>query len=102
MGGFGDFSSICNEASIPLCSVVGANSTGIEPACYARSIEWANTIIFQAATSFVHIAALTMTVIMILHVRGKFTAVGMSPIRRPPDLECALYRGDMADFSSGL
>jgi hypothetical protein len=36
----------------------------------------ANTIIFQGAASFMHIAALIMTVIMILHVRSKFTAVG--------------------------
>ena len=48
------------------------------PTCYARSIEVANTIIFEAATDFVHIVALGMTVIMILHIRSKFTAVGMS------------------------
>ncbi len=51
-------------------------STGIEADCYARNIELANTIIFQGAASFAHIGALIMTVIMILHVRSKFTAVG--------------------------
>jgi hypothetical protein len=50
---------------------------GIEPDCYARNIELANTIIFQAAASAMHIVALVMTVTMVLHVRGKFTAVGM-------------------------
>jgi Chitin synthase export chaperone len=56
-----------------------AGSHGTEAECYSRSIELANTIIFQGATSFMHIAALIMTVIMILHVRSKFTAVGTFP-----------------------
>ena len=80
--GFGDFNSICEQASVPLCSVIGSysqvsGSFGIEALCYARNIELANTIIFQGAASFCHIAALTMTTIMIIHVRSKFTAVGM-------------------------
>lgn len=79
---FGDFNTICEQAAVPLCSVVGAishiqGSHGIEADCYARNIELANTIIFQGAASFMHIVALIMTVIMILHVRSKFTAVGM-------------------------
>ena len=69
MGGFGDFTDICGIAPVPLCGA-------IEPDCYARNIELANTIIFSAAASAMHIVALVMTVIMILHVRGKFTAVG--------------------------
>lgn len=81
--GFGDFDSICEKAPLPLCSLVGPPSsisglTGIIPNCYARNIELANTIIFEGAASFVHIIALGMTVIMILHIRSKFTAVGMS------------------------
>jgi hypothetical protein len=81
--GFGDFTSICDQAMVPLCSVVGPlsaipGSKGIEADCYARNIELANTIIFQGAASFMHIIALIMTVIMILHVRSKFTAVGRS------------------------
>lgn len=73
---FGDFTSICNQAPIPLCTVIGPGGLGIESSCYARNIELANTIIFQAAASVVHIATLIMTVVMILHVRSKFTAVG--------------------------
>jgi hypothetical protein len=78
---FGDFTWFCEQAVIPLCSVVGAIQTiefgvGIEANCYARNIELANTIIFQGAASFMHIIALIMTVVMILHVRSKFTAVG--------------------------
>ncbi|CAG8973428.1 hypothetical protein HYALB_00006454 [Hymenoscyphus albidus] len=83
--GFGDFDSICRKAQIPLCAVVGHYSTvtdsyGIEADCFARNIELANTIIFQGAASFMHIVALIMTVIMILHVRSKFTAVGRKEI----------------------
>lgn len=77
---FGDFTSICNEAPIPLCSVVGPGGQGIEPECYSRNIELANTIIFEAAASVVHIATLIMTVVMVLHVRSKFTAVGRKEI----------------------
>ena len=81
MGGYGDFTTFCQTAPLPLCASVGAitsvsNGVGIEPDCYARNIELANTIIFQGATSTMHIIALLMTVVMILHVRGKFTAVG--------------------------
>jgi hypothetical protein len=57
-----------------------SGSHGIEADCYARNIELANTIIFQGAASFMHIIALIMTVIMILHVRSKFTAVGRKEI----------------------
>ncbi|KAE8352315.1 chitin synthase export chaperone [Aspergillus coremiiformis] len=83
--GFGDFDTICQKAALPLCSLVGpassiSGATGIIPNCYARNIELANTIIFEGAASFVHIIALGMTVIMILHVRSKFTAVGRKEI----------------------
>ena len=80
--GFGDFSTICRKNAFPLCSVVGPanginHKPGIQASCYARSVEFANTIIFEAATDFMHILALGMAAIMVLHVRSKFTAVGM-------------------------
>lgn len=79
--GFGDFTEICQNTALPLCAIVGKTSplTGThftQPQCYSRSIELANTIIFQGAAGFAHIVALIMTVIMIIHVRSKFTAVG--------------------------
>jgi hypothetical protein len=80
--GFGDFDEICRKAAVPLCALVGPGSpigglkTGIQPDCYSRSIELANTIIFQGATDAMHIVALIMTAIMVIHVRSKFTAVG--------------------------
>lgn len=82
---FGDFTSICEKTPLPLCPLVGPTSpiTGshfTQADCYARSIELANTIIFEGAAGFAHILALIMTVIMILHVRSKFTAVGRKEI----------------------
>lgn len=79
--GFGDFETICRKSALPLCSIVGPPSSitgtvGIQANCYARSVELANTIIFEAANDFMHILALCMTAIMVLHVRSKFTAVG--------------------------
>ncbi|KAK4980877.1 Chitin synthase, class 7 [Elasticomyces elasticus] len=82
---FGDFTPICEKSPLPLCSLVGTASritgrTGIPAGCYSRTIELANTIIFQGAAGFAHIIALIMTVVMILHVRSKFTAVGRKEI----------------------
>jgi len=79
--GFGSFEELCLKAALPLCSLVGPPSsitgtTGIPTQCYSRSVELANTIIFQGAAAFAHIIALIMTTIMIIHVRSKFTAVG--------------------------
>ena len=84
-GGFGDFTPICENAPLPLCANVGprlpaTNRVGIEPDCFARNIALANTIIFEGAASTMHIVALIMTIVMILHVRGKFTAVGRREI----------------------
>ncbi|RBQ95541.1 hypothetical protein VDGD_09595 [Verticillium dahliae] len=85
MSGFGDFSDICRNTPLPLCGSIGPSTevrggVGIEPDCYARNIELANTIIFEGAASAMHIVALVMTVIMILHIRGKFTAVGRKEV----------------------
>lgn len=85
--GFGDFTPLCSSSALPLCFLLGPPTTLTSlgnplllPTCSARSIELANTIIFQAATDFAHLAALFMTAIMIFHVRSKFTAVGRKEI----------------------
>jgi len=85
--GFGSFDAVCAQSPLPLCNLLGPPTTItilhnplLITGCSARSIEFANTIIFQAATDFAHIAALGMTAIMIFHVRSKFTAVGRREI----------------------
>jgi hypothetical protein len=85
MSGFGDFTSLCHTAPLPLCASIGpitsiSSGVGIETDCFARNVELANTIIFQGASSVMHIVGILMTVIMILHIRGKFTAVGRKEI----------------------
>ncbi|RLV96251.1 Chitin synthase export chaperone [Spathaspora sp. JA1] len=79
---FGSFDTICNRTALPLCSVVGSlNETsyfqrGILPQCYARSVELANTMIFQVGTAFVHFGGLIIVLIIIFHIRAKYTAIG--------------------------
>lgn len=76
---FGSFDDICETAALVVCPLVGA-SQGIEPSCYSRNVQIANTLLFQPATCFVHIVAIIMTGIMIYHIRSKYTAVGRKEI----------------------
>jgi hypothetical protein len=100
MVAFGSFDDICQRASLVICPLVGSEQ-GIEPICYSRNVEVSGTLIFQPgrfrrvfgrfescwfciditfdgpiAACFVHIVAIIMTAIMILHIRSKYTAVG--------------------------
>ncbi|KAH8804303.1 chitin synthase export chaperone [Flagelloscypha sp. PMI_526] len=77
---FGSFQSVCENAALIVCPLLGPGNQGISPKCYSRSVDVAGTLIFQPSTSFVHIVAIIMTVIMILHVRSKYTAVGRKEI----------------------
>ncbi|KXN85145.1 Chitin synthase export chaperone, partial [Leucoagaricus sp. SymC.cos] len=45
-----------------------------------RNVDVGGTLIFQPSTCFVHIVAIIMTAIMILHIRSKYTAVGRKEI----------------------
>ncbi|KAK9362719.1 chitin synthase III catalytic subunit [Lipomyces starkeyi] len=83
--GFGDFDFLCERAPVPLCSLVGPYTasegsgivtSGVAASCYARSIDVANTVIFQTGTAFINIAALGMTAMMGFNIRSKYTAVG--------------------------
>ncbi|CCH45921.1 Chitin synthase export chaperone [Wickerhamomyces ciferrii] len=81
---FGDFNYICNQTALPLCQVVSFTkptdyqhlNNGIVPICYARSIELANTVIFQIGNAFANIAGLGVFLIIIYHIRSKYTAIG--------------------------
>jgi len=76
---FGSFNSICDTAALVICPLVGTD-TGIDPSCYSRNVDVGGTLIFQPSTCFVHIVAIIMTAIMILHIRSKYTAVGRKEI----------------------
>lgn len=79
---FGHFDGICGKTSLPLCLVLGSvNSTspftrGVVPECYARSVELANTMIFQLGNAFIHFGSLVVLLIIIVNVRAKYTAIG--------------------------
>ncbi|TFK60338.1 hypothetical protein BDN72DRAFT_534481 [Pluteus cervinus] len=76
---FGSFNNICTTAALVICPLIGTNQ-GIEPTCYSRNVDVGGTLIFQPSTAFVHIVAIIMTIIMIVHIRSKYTAVGRKEI----------------------
>ncbi|CAN6636352.1 chitin synthase export chaperone [Trichomonascus vanleenenianus] len=88
--GFGDFDFLCDRAPVPLCSLVGPYDSGegalgiarsgLAPVCYARSIELANTVIFEVGSAFIHIASILVLLIIIFNVRSKYTAIGRTEI----------------------
>lgn len=94
---FSDFAAICSKTPLPLCSVIKSkthlilsNSTiihdfnpsnlnvGVLPRCYARSIDLANTVIFDVGTAFINIGALGVILIILYNIRQKYTAIGRS------------------------
>ncbi|KAK4052421.1 Chitin synthase, class 7 [Microbotryomycetes sp. JL201] len=80
---FGSYDWICSQAALVVCPLVGSSNSGgfgVAPVCYARNVELGSTLIFQPATAFLHICALIMVTIMILHIRSKYTAVGRKEI----------------------
>ncbi|KAF9527891.1 chitin synthase III catalytic subunit-domain-containing protein [Crepidotus variabilis] len=76
---FGSFNAICETAALVICPLIGSDQ-GVEPKCYSRNVDVAGTLLFQPSTCFVHIVAIIMTAIMILHIRSKYTAVGRKEI----------------------
>jgi len=76
---FGSFDAICETAALVVCPLIGSDQ-GVEPKCYSRNVDVGGTLIFQPSTCFVHIVAIIMTAIMIIHIRSKYTAVGRKEI----------------------
>ncbi|KAG8742119.1 Chitin synthase, class 7 [Ceratobasidium sp. 414] len=77
---FGSFDSICSTAALVVCPLLGGDGMGIEPECYSRNVMLGSYVFFQPAVAFVHLLAMCMTIIMILHIRSKYTAVGRKEI----------------------
>ncbi|KAJ1799654.1 Chitin synthase, class 7 [Coemansia sp. RSA 2399] len=73
---FGYYDEICSTVQMAACPLLGDSQIGYEPSCYARNIEVRSSLIFQTAALIIDIIALFMTVIMIFHIRSKYTAVG--------------------------
>ncbi|KAJ1988732.1 Chitin synthase, class 7 [Dimargaris cristalligena] len=76
MGQFGSFDEVCSRVTLALCPMVGDTSLGSEATCYSRNIEIGSALVFQASTLIIDIVAVCMTIIMIYHIKTKYTAVG--------------------------
>ncbi|TFK68519.1 hypothetical protein BDN72DRAFT_841728 [Pluteus cervinus] len=76
---FGDFTSLCETTALVICPLV-ETQFGVSPDCYSRNVDVGGFLFFQPSTFFVHIIALIMTTIMIVHIRSKYTAVGRKEI----------------------
>ncbi|CCE63699.1 hypothetical protein TPHA_0F02170 [Tetrapisispora phaffii CBS 4417] len=93
--GVTNFADLCSKTPLPLCSVVKStrhfvlsNSTfiddfapqnlniGILPKCYSRSVELANTMIFNIGNAFINIGGLVVILIILFNMRQKYTAIG--------------------------
>lgn len=80
---FGDFEAICKRAPLPLCTLINPLNkdlsevvfTGVLPKCYARSVNLANTLIFEIGTAFINIANLVILLLIIYFVRQRYTSV---------------------------
>ncbi|KAH8834073.1 chitin synthase III catalytic subunit-domain-containing protein [Flagelloscypha sp. PMI_526] len=77
---FGSFQNICETASLVVCPLLGSNNHGIEPACYSRNVELGGILFFQPSACFIHGVAIGMTLVMIFHIRSKYTAIGRKEI----------------------
>ncbi|KAJ1975950.1 Chitin synthase, class 7, partial [Dimargaris verticillata] len=73
---FGSFDDICSTVTLAFCPLVGDPRLGTEPSCYSRNVEIGGALIFQASTLIIDIVAVCMTIIMIYHIKTKYTAVG--------------------------
>lgn len=81
--GVGDFKGVCEKAPLPLCTMINAlgtspkdiTFTGVLPKCYARTVNLANTLIFEVGTAFINIANLVIILMIIYLVRQRYTSV---------------------------
>lgn len=80
---YGDFELLCHRANIPLCPLVGpydgtvtAFGQGVLPRCYARSIDLANTLVFNVGNVFLQFGTFVVLAIIVYNSYQKYTAVG--------------------------
>jgi hypothetical protein len=69
---FGSFRYFCQVSPLAYCSSMGFP----DPKCYSRNIDFGGFLLFQPAVLVIDIAALIMTLVMIRHIKRKYTAVG--------------------------
>ena len=83
-----DFSIICERVPLSICPALGIDDSK----CFARNVNIGSWLIFQpgkmldkwkmftcfvsSATVAIDLGAIIMTIIMIYHIKSKYTAVG--------------------------
>lgn len=81
---FGDFSTLCKNTPLPLCTIIKPLSSSIDSSdpfngiltkCYARSVTLANTLIFEIGTAFINIGNLIILLMILYLVRIRYTSV---------------------------
>lgn len=84
---FGDFAEVCRKAPLPLCTLITplgqsqqqtdatAAFTGVLPLCYARTVDLANTLIFEVGTAFMNIGNLVVLLMITYLIRQRYTSV---------------------------
>lgn len=79
---FGDFTSICAKTPLPLCTLIrpldrdqASPFDGVLSKCYARSVNIANTLIFEVGTSLINVINLIILLLIIYLVRLRYTSV---------------------------
>lgn len=73
---FGSFKYFCQVSPFAYCASLGLP----DPKCYSRSIDLGGFLLFQPAVLIIDIASIVMTLIMIRHIKRKYTAVGRKEI----------------------
>ncbi len=69
---FGKFDLMCSQAPLTLCAPLHLS----EPLCYAKNVAFGNFFLFQPGVLFIDLVAISMTAVMICHIKSKYTAVG--------------------------
>lgn len=73
---FGSFKYFCEISPSAYCPALGLP----DPKCYSRNIDFGGFLLFQPAVIVIDIASIIMTLIMIRHIKRKYTAVGRKEI----------------------
>jgi len=75
---FGSFDGPCAAAALVTCPLLGKDGVGFAPTCFARNFEYQAThfLLFQPASLVLRFLILIIAVVMVVHVKCKYTAVG--------------------------
>jgi len=75
---FGSFDGPCAAVALVTCPLLGKDGVGYAPTCFARNFEFQAThfLLFQPASLILRFLILLIAVVIVIHVKFKYTAVG--------------------------